>query len=50
MSGLISRPGPTPEEVAVVIAAFSALNNASVSDIVPVTDDTPVWRFSARSW
>ena len=50
MSGLVTRPGPTPEEVAVVIAAFNALHHVTVSDVVPVVDDTPVWRFSARRW
>jgi len=50
VSGLVPRLGPTPDEVALVIAAFSSLQNATVSDVVPVTDDTPVWRFSARRW
>lgn len=46
MSVEFTRGGATPDEVAVVTAAYLALaNQTTISDEV---DHTPVWRFSGR--
>jgi len=46
MSELVPS-GPSPEEIAVVAAAYEVLMAAAVPAEVTV-DDTPVWRFAPR--
>ncbi len=46
------RSGPTPEVMAVIVAAIDALWPRVVVDSGPRRgdDDSPSWRFSGRSW
>ena len=43
--GLTPRPGPRPEEVAVLVAAYELVR---ASDVVPAADPASSWRFSGR--
>ncbi|MGC8509324.1 MAG: hypothetical protein ACP5PB_00425 [Acidimicrobiales bacterium] len=46
MSGALApRPGPRPEEVAVVVAAYELVRQV---DVVPPADPASSWRFSGR--
>ena len=46
MSTFVGRTGPTPEEIAVVTAAFLAVQRRAVEEAV--LEETPAWRFSGR--